>query len=141
MKMRIKTKLYLFISIAGLLAVLASKLFFGGQLSKTQSGIIIGIGAGLFGLGFSKWQMCRWEEKNPDMMKQNRIEENDERNRLIRLKSQALTGTVLQWIVMAGAWISIILNAPLWITICLISAFLLKTILDLAIMAYYQRKI
>lgn len=39
-------------------------------------------------------------------MKQEEIEANDERNVAIRRRAQAVAGEVLQWSVMAAAWIS-----------------------------------
>lgn len=37
-------------------------------------------------------------------MKINEIEEKDERNQLIRSKAQAISGEILHWLLMAGAW-------------------------------------
>lgn len=73
-------------------------------------------------------------------MKINEIEEKDERNQLIRSKAQAISGEILHWLLMAGAWVCIFFDAPLWIVLTLVGAFLLKTILDFILMAYYQRK-
>ncbi len=52
--------------------------------------------------------------ENPRQMKQEEIEANDERNVAIRRRAQAVAGEVLQWSVMAAAWISIGFGAPLW---------------------------
>ena len=41
---------------------------------------------------------------------------------------------------MAGAWVAIFLDAPLWITLSLVGVFLLKTVVDFVFIAYYQRK-
>ncbi|MFQ9821719.1 MAG: hypothetical protein ACLRXK_11220 [Acutalibacteraceae bacterium] len=46
-------------------------------------------------------------QKNPDLMKINEIEEKDERNQLIRSKAQAISGEILHWLLMAGAWVCI----------------------------------
>ena len=73
-------------------------------------------------------------------MKQNEIEANDERNQLIRMKAQALCGEILHWLLMVGAWIGILVDAPLWSILLLVGVFLLKTILDVILMAYCQRK-
>ena len=68
------------------------------------------------------------------------IEEKDERKQLIRSKAQAISGEILHWLLMAGAWVCIFFDAPLWIVLTLVGAFLLKTILDFILMAYYQHK-
>ena len=73
-------------------------------------------------------------------MKLNEIEEKDERNQLIRDKAQAKSGEILHWLLMAGAWIGIFLDAPMWITLLLVGIFLLKTVLDFIFMSYYQKK-
>lgn len=101
---------------------------------------MIGIGAGLFGYGIAKWCVALWGAKNPDLMKINEIEEKDERNQLIRSKAQAISGEILHWLLMAGAWVCIFFDAPIWTVLTLVGAFLLKTILDFILMAYYQHK-
>ena len=131
MKIRAKTKLYLVLAITGIVLAVVSKLALHNIWNNTQIAAAIGIGA----------RFSRWEEKNPEFMKQNAIEAIDERNQLIRSKAQALSGEVLHWLMIAGAWIAIFFNAPLWITLVFVGVFLLKTILDFVIMAYYQRKL
>lgn len=140
MNEKVKTRLYLVIGIVGIAFALAAKFLSQDYLSDSQSGAMIGVGAGLFGFGISKWCFGIWNEKNPELMKQNEIEANDERNQLIRMKAQALCGEILHWLLMVGAWIGIFVNAPLWIILLLVGVFLLKTVLDLILMAYYQRK-
>ncbi|BDF58961.1 hypothetical protein CE91St36_17780 [Christensenellaceae bacterium] len=138
--MKKKTGVYLVIGMIGIALALSVRFLLQDYLSASQSGAMIGIGAGLFGFGISKWCFGRWSEKNPELMKQNEIEANDERNQFIRLKAQALCGEIFHWILMAGAWICIVIDAPLWVTLLLVGTFLLKTILDLVLMAYYQRR-
>lgn len=41
---------------------------------------------------------------------------------------------------MAGAWIAMALDAPLWVTLAFVGVFLVKTALDIAFMAYYQKR-
>lgn len=84
--------------------------------------------------------MALWGEKHPDLMKQSEIEEKDERNQLIRSKAQAISGEILHWLLIAGAWLGIFLDAPFWLTLLLVGVFLLKTILDFALIAYYQKR-
>ncbi len=140
MNARRKTKLYLALAIAGIALALVAKLALHGVWNDTQVGAAVGAGAGLFGFGLAKYRFSRWEEKEPELLKQNTIEAKDERNQLIRSKAQALSGEILHWLLMAGAWVAIFLDAPLWITLSFVGAFLLKTVLDLLLMFYYQRK-
>ena len=138
--MKKKKGLYLVIGIVGIVFAFAAKFLLRDYLSDSQSGAMIGVGAGLFGFGISIWCIGKWNEKNPEFVKENEIEANDERNQIIRMKAQALCGEIFHWLLMVGAWIGICVSAPLWTILLLVGVFLLKTILDLILMAYYQRK-
>ena len=135
-----KTRLYLVIGVLGIALALAAKFLLKDWFSDFQSGAMIGVGAGLFGFGIAKWGVGLWGEKNPDLMKQNEIEENDERNQFIRSKAQAISGEILHCLLMAGAWVGIFFNAPIWVILLLVGVFLIKTIMDFILMAYFQRK-
>ncbi len=140
MKAKTKQTLYLILGILGLVLAAVAKFLPAQVWNKAQIGAVIGVGAGLFGFGLVKWWVERWNEKNPEIVKQNEIERKDERNQLIRSKAQALSGEILHWLLMGGAWAAIILDAPLWVTLAFVGVFLLKTVLDLAFIAYYQRR-
>lgn len=113
----------------------------GDTVPKQAGGLLIGIGAGMAALGFSLWQMRRWEEKFPEEMRKNEIEANDERNVFIRNRAKAQAGEVLQWAVMAVAWLSIALGAPVWVTLLAAGTFVLKSALELYLMSRYQREL
>lgn len=140
MKIRTITKFYLAVAIIGILLAVAAKFLLDEVWTDTQTGAAIGVGAGLFGFGISKFMVGRWEDKNPEIFKQKIIEEKDERNQMIRNKSQAISGEVIHWALMLGAWFSIYFDAPLWITLAFVGVFLLKTALDIVFTAYYQKK-
>ncbi len=138
--MRTKTKVFLALSILGAAAGITAVLFLRDVLTALWSGIIMGAGFGLFGFGVAKFAFSRWEEKDPEIMRINEVEINDERNVAIRRRAKAVSGDILQWLVMAGAWVTIIMGAKLWITLLLIGVFILKTAVELLFIAYYQRK-
>lgn len=140
MKAKTKQTLYLILGILGLVLAAVAKFLPAQVWNKAQIGAVIGVGAGLFSFGLVKWWVERWNEKNPEIVKQNEIERKDERNQLIRSKAQALSGEILHWLLMGGAWAAIILDAPLWVTLAFVGVFLLKTVLNLAFIAYYQRR-
>ena len=140
MKAKTKQTLYLILGILGLVLAAVAKFLPAQVWNKAQIGAVIGVGAGLFGFGLVKWWVERWNEKNPEIVKQNEIVRKDERNQLIRSKAQALSGEILHWLLMGGAWAAILLDAPLWVTLAFVGVFLLKTVLDLAFIAYYQRR-
>ena len=140
MKAKTKQTLYLILGILGLVLAAVAKFLPAQVWNKAQIGAVTGVGAGLFGFGLVKWWVECWNEKNLEIVKQNEIERKDERNQLIRGKAQALSGEVLHWLLMGGAWAAILLDAPLWVTLAFVGVFLLKTVLDLAFIAYYQRR-
>ena len=140
MKAKTKQTLYLILGILGLVLAAVAKFLPAQVWNKAQIGAVIGVGAGLFSFGLVKWWVERWNEKNPEIVKQNEIERKDERNQLIRSKAQALSGEILHWLLMGGAWAAILLDAPFWVTLAFVGVFLLKTVLDLAFIAYYQRR-
>lgn len=140
MNEKVKTRLYLVIGIVGIAFALAARFLLQDYLSDSQSGAMIGIGVGLFGYGIAKWCVGLWGAKNPDLMKLNEIEVKDERNQLIRSKAQAISGEIRHWLLIAGAWICIFIDAPIWVVLVLVGVFLLKTIIDFILMAYYRHK-
>lgn len=134
-----KKSFYIFTLITGIILVSLSFLFHGNEL-KTISGVMIGVGAGLFGSGIAKLWMVRFEEKNPEVMKDNEIEFKDERNTLIRYRAKATAGDIIQWFIMAVAYILIIIDAPLWVILITVGGFLLYNILGLYYMSKYQKE-
>ncbi len=134
-----KSLFYLMIGIFGV-ALMVSAIALDGRVSDAVDGTLMGIGAGLTGLGISRWRFCRWRKKEPARWKQYEIEAGDERNAVIQLKAKAAAGEVLQWIVMAAAWAAIFLDAPLWVILAAVGIFLFKAILEMCLMARYQKE-
>ena len=62
--MKKKTGMYLAIGIIGIALALIAKFLLQDYLSDSQSGAMIGIGAGLFGYGIAKWCVGLWGAKN-----------------------------------------------------------------------------
>ena len=58
----------------------------------------------------------------------------------IRRRAKALAGDVLQWAVMAAAWVSIGFGAPLWVTLAAVVVFVLKSVLEVYLVVRYQRE-
>lgn len=137
--MRRKAKDYLVLGTAGLLLVIVS-LVLEHRIPDTVGATATAIGMGLFAYGFSKFRTLRWEEKEPEIMRKAQIEANDERNVAIRRRAQAVSGEVLQWTVMAAAWVSIGLDAPLWVTVAAVGVFLSKSFLDLFLIFHYRKQ-
>lgn len=137
--MKKKSLFYLILGIFGI-ALIVLSIVLDGRVSDAVDGTLMGVGAGLVGVGISRCRFFRLEKKNPEKWKLYEIEARDERNAAIELRAKARAGDVLQWTVLAAAWAATFLNAPLWVILAAIGAFLLKTILEMCLMAGYQNK-
>ena len=103
---------------------------------NSHSGILLGTGAGAIGASISKLYFINLEKKNPEIIKENEIELQDERNVLIRQKAKAKSADIIQWLIMLVAYLEILVNAPLWITLITIGVFVLYNIIQI----YYVNK-
>ncbi len=112
--MKQKKILYLALLLLGFCFLLAAWFL---PTSDSMGGMLTGMGSGLFALGISRLLLLRQQAKHPEQYRQNEIAANDERNVAIRRRAQAISGEVLQWGIMAAAWFSIGLDAPLWVTL------------------------
>ena len=120
----------------GLLAMgivlLVLSLLLDGRVPDSLGGMLCGIGSTLLNL--------RHEAKHPEMARQHDIEQKDERNVAIRNRAKAVSGEVLQWSVLAAAWLSIGLDAPLWVPLAATGVFVAKSVLELYLMIRYERE-
>ena len=132
--MRIKTKGYLALAAGGIL-VLLTAIACGGELSGKLQGILLGLGSMGTAVGFVRFFCGRFEERHPDQRRKAEIENCDERNRDIR--SQAAAGQALQWAVIALAWVNILCDGELWITLSAVGIFVGKVVLEAALTGYY----
>lgn len=121
-------------------ALMVLSLVLEGHVSDSIGGMFMGAGCGLMGFGGSQVLMRHREKRDPAVMRQAEIEAKDEHNVAIRRRAQAVSGEVLQWAVMAAAWLAIGLGAPLWVTLAAVGVFLAKSVLELCLMARYQRE-
>ena len=138
--MRQKKTLYMVLMAAGAIFLLGALAAWKLSAPDKFGGMLTGLGSGLLAMGFANWKILRWEEKDPVQMRRDEIDASDERTVAIRRRAQAVSGEVLQWGVMVAAWLSIGLGAPLWITLAAVGVFLAKSVLELCLMARYQRE-
>lgn len=137
--MKKKSLVYLMISIIGIVLIVLAVVL-DGMVSDAVDGTLMGVGAGLMAVGITLWRFFHWEKNDPVKWKQYVIESRDERNVAIRLRAQAIAGVVLQYTVLVAAWIAIFLDAPMWVILATVGIFLSKTILEMCLMARYQKK-
>ena len=103
---------------------------------NSHSGILLGTGAGVIGASIAKLYTINLEKKNPDMIKENEIELQDERNVLILQRAKAKSADITQWLIMLIAYLEIFVNAPLWIILLTVGIFVLYNIIQI----YYIHK-
>ena len=103
---------------------------------NSHAGILLGTGAGVLGANIAKLYFINLEKKNPDIVKENEIELKDERNILIRQRAKAKSADIMQWLIMLIAYLTIFVNAPLWITLLIVGIFVLYNIIQI----YYINK-
>lgn len=136
--MRRKKTLYTVLMAAGAIFLLGALAAWKLSVPDKFGGMLTGVGSGLLAMGFANWKMLRWAERDPVQMRRDEIAASDERSVAIRRRAQAVSGEVLQWGVMAAAWLSIGFGAPLWITLAAVGVFLGKSVLELCLMVRYQ---
>ena len=100
------------------------------------SGLLLGTGAGVFGANIAKLYFINFAKKNPDIIKENEIEFKDERNVLIRQRAKAKSADIIQWLIMLIAYLTILVNTPLWVTLVIVGIFVLYNIIQI----YYINK-
>ncbi len=110
------------------------------DIPKAMQGVLLGVGSGLFGMGVANWVMKSMEEKDPAVAKQNAVEYQDERNTVIRNRAKAHAGDIMQWGLVALAYITILADASLWITLAIVAVYALKFLLELYYMGKYQKE-
>lgn len=130
----------LILGLALLAAALTLMFLLRDRLPDAAGGAMIGVSSGLAAMGFSNLLLLRQAERDPRLARQTEIEEKDERNTAIRRRAKAVSGEVLQWAVMAAAWLTIALGAPLWVTLTAVGAFAGKSVLEWCLIARYQQQ-
>lgn len=138
--MKWKKRLYSALIILGLCLVGAALLLRDSGVPDSVGGALMGSGSGLAAMGLAQLLTLRAEQKDPVQARKKEIEVKDERNVAIRRRAKALSGDVLQWAVLAAAWVSIGFGAPLWVTLAAVVVFVLKSVLEVCLIVRYQRE-
>lgn len=129
--------------IVGLIAGLIFQ-FIGMSVNAWEQrmlgGICIGIGAVLFSLSTNGLYRLSYEKEFPEAVRQEKIEQQDERNVQIRNRAKARTSDIMRWVIIGIGWLNFLLSGPLWITLSLIGVFVLIYLMDWCYMDKYQRE-
>lgn len=137
--MKGKKTLYIAFIVIGL-CFAAAALILWDAISSSLGGALMGSGSGMAAIGLTQLLMLCLDTKDPAQARRKEIEVNDERNVASRRRAKALSGDVLQWAVIAAAWVSLGFDAPLWVTVVAILTFVSKSVLEVYLVARYQRE-
>ena len=137
--MKGKKTLYIAFIVIGL-CFAAAALILWEAIPNSLGGVLMGSGSGMAAIGLTQLLMLCLDTKDPAQARKKEIEVNDERNVAIRRRAKALSGDVLQWAVIAAAWVSLGFYAPLWVTVVAIVTFVSKSVLEVYLVARYQRE-
>jgi|LGVE01.1.fsa_nt_gb hypothetical protein len=135
----LKKKSFYIVTLILAIALTVVTYYFKVEL-KSFSGLLVAISAGLFGISIANIFMIHLEQKEPKFMKKGEIEFKDERNTIIRNRAKAKAADIIQWFIMGIAYLTIIINAPLWVTLATVCVFLLYNILSVYLMNKYQKE-
>ncbi len=123
----------------GIILLLLGLFVFNEESVKVIGGLCFGLGAGLSGMSFSNLVNIEYLKNHPEVRKQAQIESADERNRMINNMAKAKTLDIINWCVIGIAYLTIIIEAPIWVTLVCVAVFLLKYILEWTFVIKYQR--
>ena len=137
--MKGKKTLYIAFIVIGL-CFTAAALILWEAVPNSLGGALMGSGSGMAAIGLTQLLMLRLATKDPAQARRKEIEVNDERNVAIRRRAKALSGDVLQWVVIAASWVSLGFDAPLWVTLAAIVTFVSKSLLEVYLVVRYQRE-
>jgi hypothetical protein len=141
MSLRNKQYLYVLGIIAGIALVIAGAFFKDAEI-KGLMGICIGVGAGLIGMFVANLIILRIETKHPQAFVQKKIEEKDERNRMIWDKTRAKANTIIMMAVMPIlTLVFVLIDAELYVILAMVGLILLNAGLYIGYSKYYNNRL
>ncbi|MDD3678287.1 MAG: hypothetical protein PHD14_03580 [Dehalococcoidales bacterium] len=141
MSLRNKQYLYVLGIIAGIALVIAGAFFKDAEI-KGLMGICIGVGAGLIGMFVANLIILRIETKHPQAFVQKKIEEKDERNRMIWDKTRAKANTIIMMAVMPIlTLVFVLIDAELYVILAMVGLILLNAGLYIGYSNYYNNRL
>jgi len=134
-----KKSFYLTTLVLGFVLVVAGFLL-KEMVVKSIAGVMFGVGAGLFGMSLANLYMKALEDKNPEIKRQNEIEAFDERNTAIRNRAKAKSADIIQWFIIVLGYLTILIDAALWVTLSTVVVFALYHVLSAHFTKRFQRE-
>lgn len=127
---------YVIVLLAGLVLALVGLFVITDEGLKSVSGACIGIGAGAFGMAVARIITAVMMRKNPEYVRRQNIEENDERNIQIREKAKA-KGFDAVWVTFCITMLCLILmNVDIPVVLVVVGAYVAVNVVQI----YYLSK-
>lgn len=138
--MKEKKKLYMALLVLAFCLVGAAFLLRNACLPYRVNAALFGMATTLSCIGAARLLALWSEETSPSEARRNRIENEDERNAALRNRSKALSGDVLQWSPIGLFWLSVGLDAPLWVTALTGVLFAAKSVLEAVLLCRFRKE-
>ncbi len=108
--------------------------------NKGVVAVLIGVGVSFALSGILSTIILRIEGNSPVKSKQAEIERKDERNISIRNRAKAKASEISCWFFMIIAYLNILIDGPLWMTLVIVGAFTLHYLLVLGFLGKYSKE-
>lgn len=125
-----KKKILLGLGVVASLVFQFIGIYAGAEHLRMMSGICIGMGAMCFSLSINGLYRLSYEKEFPELVHQEKVEYQDERNTLIRERAKAKANDVIRWMVIGVAWVNFCLGGALWMSLVLTGVFVLGYLLE-----------
>lgn len=139
MNQKKQKRLFILGIIAGLIFQFIG-IFTSAEQLKIIGGICIGIGCMSFSFSINGLYRLSREKELPEVVRLEKIEEQDERNVQIRNRAKAKSSDITRWVIIGIGWLNILVSGPVWISLALIGVFILVYLLDWCYTDKYQRE-
>jgi len=125
--------------VTGIFLILLSFLL-KADVPKPICGVFLGVGGCLSGMGIIRLITNHIESINPALKRAKEIEDNDERNIVIRNRAKAKAGDITQWLIIAIAYITILISAPIWVTLFVVCVYIFYNVAGILLINKYQNE-
>lgn len=99
----------------------------GGNM-RNMSGVLLLAGCFLFSTCLNRLYRLSYEKEFPDLVREEEIEYQDERNTQIRNRAKAKSADIIQWaILFTAGLVFIIPSCPWWLVLVLLGIYFLRS--------------
>lgn len=138
--MKNKKALYTILSAIGIILSCAAVFILNDTAPKEVSGVCIGVGAGLFGLGAGQLATLLIMERHPETKRRIDIDARDERNMRINDMARAKAFGIMETIYGILALVLVLMGEPLLTVLLVIGAYVVGWGVYIGYLGKYQKE-